>query len=89
MIKLNDCILGILNRYDGTKLVTFKELVNYQKELDLVRATRQWVGIKFYTLKQFVDENVKTDLLRFKYCPHCGEKIPWNELYKVVDKNGL
>ena len=75
------CIIGEINDWENTRLVNVASLVEQIKEnlkherfrVEICRCEPRQV----YTLKQYGDRRYKTNLIRFDYCPMCGEKIDW------------
>lgn len=82
---MNNCkhIIGIINDYEGTELVTFDELKKHIKETtDYINWLKKQTATERepYTLNDYCDKRKATDLTRFEYCPVCGKKIDWNEM---------
>jgi hypothetical protein len=71
-----DIIIGILNDYDYTNIVTIKELYDHV----------MYDTLCIYTLAQYCDRRYATDLTRFTYDPFTGEKIDWKEVKKELLK---
>lgn len=84
-MKEHECKIGMLYGYDTTELVTLaevKEEIEGRKRLNI---QLEILGLenhkrKEWTLKQYCDHRVSTNLLRFTYCPACGKKIDWKAL---------
>lgn len=83
--KLNNCehIIGMLNNYDDSDVVTLKELIQYINNAnELTQYCKEnnlpeFKYRKFISLKDYCDKRKSTDLTRFEYCPLCGKKIDW------------
>lgn len=85
------CEIGIL-QFDGeTRLVNKYDLMNFNKlkeeeneRIDsnkwLREKAKERIRKKIYTMKEYADKKAETDLIRFDYCPYCGEKIDWDEI---------
>ena len=91
-----DCnhIIGLLNRYEFDELVTLGELkCHIEENKDFFDACNKQElyhlieGRKLYTMDDYCDMRKSTDLMRFKFCPLCGEKIRWNKI-KESERNG-
>ena len=78
-------IVGLLHYTDYSDLATLDELREhieekvkynqYAKEIGLLDAVcKQW------SIRQYADWRVSTDLKRFVYCPKCGKKIDWKTI---------
>ena len=52
------------------------ELMNLE---DLIMASKESI----YTMKDYADKRKSTNITRFEYCPHCGEKIDWKKIKLV------
>ena len=70
-------IIGVLNDYEDTRLVTVEGLKDDIK-------TRERIYKYFYTLSDYADKRKSTNLSRFDYCPLCGSKVDW----KAIKKDG-
>ena len=89
----HECIIGLLNDYDNTKLVTVNELLEEIKDQYEVYDYKCSLYIKYnlgeikppYTLKDYADKRKSTNLTRFEFCPYCGQKIDWKQI-KNEDK---
>lgn len=83
-----ECVIGIINNYDNTSMVTLDDLkYHIQDRLELKQAFEKDVlfkdynhGIKGWSLADYCDNRKSTDLTRFNYCPLCGEKIDWKAI---------
>ena len=58
--------------YDNVHLITFKELSELYKT-------------SCYPLNKYLDRRYSVNLIRFNYCPICGEKIDWDKMKKQYD----
>lgn len=81
----HECIIGMYNNYEDTDLITYSKLCDmnsYEWELYLKHEdTHKRIGMKPPTpTEDYFDKRKNTELIRFTYCPECGEKIDWNEL---------
>ena len=65
----HECVIGILNDYGYSPLVTISELLKLQPK-------------SVYTMKQYCDWRYSTNLTRFVHCPYCGKKIDWETIRK-------
>lgn len=92
---MTDCIIGLLYQYEGSKLVTLKELKHHisdtiQFNSDLskepIYGKCKDLYQKVWTLKDYADRRRSTNLTRFAYCPDCGVKIHWKAIWR--DDNG-
>lgn len=59
-----ECEIGIWYDFNEDRLITFKELNELYEQ---TVCTRQ----------DYYDRRKSTNLLRFNFCPICGEKIIW------------
>lgn len=80
------CVLILLGCF--SIMNTFEELKDHiEKTKDFNRACEQdrmpWLKRIPYTLRDYADRRIKTDLTRFNFCPSCGEKIGWKILKTV------
>ena len=86
----HECIIGLLNDYDNTKLVIINELLQEIKDevsvCNYLSLLYKEYGIidkeieSTYTLKDYCDKRKSTNLTRFDYCPYCGKKIDWKKI---------
>ena len=86
----HECIIGLLNDYDNTKLVTTNELLQEIKDdvsvCNYLSLLYKEYGIidkeikSTYTLKDYCDKRKSTNLTRFEFCPYCGKKIDWKKI---------
>ena len=81
-------IIGLLSKHDYQELVTlddlkqhiadetefFKWLKSEKAHLFLTRQERA------YTIAEYCDKRINTDLEQFDYCPFCGKKIDWKKI---------
>lgn len=76
---MSDCehIIGMLNDYANTDIVTLQEL---KLHIENMKRYRMRFAARFYTLEQYADKRINTDLTQFDYCPMCGEKIDWKAI---------
>lgn len=59
-----ECEIGIWYDFNEDRLITFKELNELYEQT-------------VYTRQDYYDRIKSTNLLRFNFCPICGEKIIW------------
>lgn len=59
-----ECKIGIWYDFNEDRLITFKELNELYEQT-------------VYTRQDYYDRRKSTNLLRFNFCPICGEKIIW------------
>ena len=83
------CIIGMLNNYDNTRLVTIFDLLEhiddrlaYRRDCEKFNMPN---NIKVYLLNDYFDKRRSTDLSHFNYCPECGKQIDWKELKKLIN----
>lgn len=38
-----------------------------------------------YTMAEYANPDIETDLVRFEYCPRCGQKIDWYRIGGMYD----
>ena len=82
---MHECIVGMLNDYENTDIVTLAELkehIETEKRLAEAHKDSEWWQSVFgkYTLDDYCDKRKSTDLTRFEYCPLCGKKIDWQAI---------
>ena len=85
-----ECIIGILNVNGSQQLVTAPMLfdhINHRMALcnqaDKARVlSNGMVCVHAYTINDYCDGAIHTDLFRFTCCPICGSEINWKS---VVD----
>jgi hypothetical protein len=95
-LSRSECLIGIINDYDNTSMVTLDGLKCHIKDrLELKEAFEKDAlykgynhGIKGWTLADYCDRRKSTDLSRFEYCPHCGKKIDWKAMKVEPKKKG-
>ena len=83
---MTDCdhIIGFIHDYDNSDIVTLDDLK--QHVADAKYRYDHFFCNKYFTLSDYTDKRVSTDMTRFNYCPMCGEKIDW-KLLKGVTPN--
>ena len=82
------CIIGQWLDYEDTSLITFKDLNEKVKEHNetyiygLETYGKAFVNglIKKIVILDYFDGRKNTNLIKFNYCPYCGEKIDWKKL---------
>lgn len=95
----HNCTIGVLNAYEDTRIVTIIGLqsINEQKarkndyieSMPLKEKAKKRIRQKIWTIKEYADKRVNTDLTRFNYCPICGEKITWEEIGRTGGDNDV
>ena len=84
----HDCIIGIINHYEGYELTTVENLKNhvtnrieFNQSLNADGLKRcVWLYYKEWALRDYCDKRKNTNLTRFDYCPECGKKIDWKRI---------
>lgn len=63
--------IGVWYEYEEAYIVTLEQLKKFEKE-----------GSFFgdWDMNDYLNVNKDTNLIRFSYCPKCGEKIDWDNL---------
>lgn len=88
-MKEHECEIGILTGimygYNTAELVTITNVKEEIEERKTLNGNYEVLGleeckIKEWTLKQYCDRRVSTNLRRFDYCPTCGKKIDWKAM---------
>lgn len=87
-ITPHECLVGIINDYENTEMVTLDELKCHIRDTsELIEALKKDVlfkdnlyGVRAWTLDDYSDKRKSTDLTRFEYCPMCGKKIDWKSI---------
>ena len=84
-----DHIIGLLYVSDYTRLVNRQEL---QEQIDNHKQHNEYISDKFgndsclkvkeYDWDDYADKRKNTNIIRFDYCPFCGEKINWKNFKK-------
>lgn len=91
----HDCIIGLLHHYEYSELVTLDMLKEHIKEKqernewvknDPVLCSCKYLQEKEWSLKQYCDKRVNTDMTQFDFCPECGKKINWKEIREKGDE---
>lgn len=81
-MKEHECIIGVLLDYENTDLITFRELKQRAEQRSEIFKNGGYVcsvaGV--YDLDDYLDKRKNTNIVRFNYCPICGEKIDWKGL---------
>lgn len=87
------CIIGEINDWENTRLVTVASLVEHIKEN--LKHERFRVEVckceprQVYTLKEYGDMRYNSDLTRFHYCPMCGARIDWKQIKDMEVDYGI
>lgn len=91
----HDCIIGLLHHYEYSELVTLSQLINHIKykrdynesiKHDPLYHDASELYKKEWSLKQYCDKRVSTDMKQFDFCPECGKKINWKEIREKGDE---
>ena len=101
-VKLNECrdgqcIIGLWRESCGPdKLVSFddlKEEVEYCHNIyDVMKrhneqANSQIEHVANWTLSDYLDKRISTNLYHFNHCCKCGKKIDWAQLKHSVEES--
>ena len=89
--KHSECnhIIGLLHHRDYSELVTLVKLIGHIRKRnefnDMIRRDPNFNDLqhfmwKEYTLKNYGDFRVSTNLSRFNCCPYCGTEIDWKAI---------
>lgn len=99
-MKCKECTIGLLQAgYEDSEFVTLEGLkrhiketadsIEYLKDLyarnGLDESAYRIIGYKVWTLPEYCDRRVITNLSRFNFCPECGAKIDWRKLKHEQD----
>ena len=74
-----DHIVGIYYDYESTDTITLQELKDYIALQE--RRHNKYDIWHYYTPSDYSDMSKDVDIQRFNYCPKCGEKIDWKNLF--------
>lgn len=92
----NDHVIGLLYDYDNTDTVTASGLRRWLSDKAEIyqNALNDKVWSKYaerfkvpYSLKDYADRRVSTNLVRFVYCPVCGKRLKWNTMFADSDED--
>lgn len=82
-----ECVIGELYNYDNTQLVNPTQLKSYiQQNIDLENSMYKEFALlgyrkrRVYSLADYCDKRKTTNLIRFKFCPCCGQEIDWKKI---------
>lgn len=90
----HECIIGMLNGYECSDLVTLYELkkhiqknIEWNERLEEDPSLRKISHLykKWLSMRDYADKRKLTDLTRFDYCPVCGKKINWEDIRRTCD----
>ena len=90
----HECIIGMLNGYECSDLVTLYELkkhirknIEWNEMLEEVPSLRNDSHLynKWLSMRDYADKRKLTDLTRFDYCPVCGRKINWTDIRRTCN----
>lgn len=84
-IEKHECYIGIRYDYENTDLETLAELKEHiEREKRFAESPKHgdwWLSLRRkYTLADYCDRRISTDLTQFNYCPVCGKKIDWKAI---------
>lgn len=88
----HECFIGLFYFFENACIITtpeLKEKIRERKEDNkILRAYGYgWAVKEEWSLKDYADRRKSTDMLmRFDFCPVCGNKIKWNEI--AMDDDG-
>lgn len=88
MEEIENHFIGQWLEYEHNELVTFKDL---KRKVNKNNSTYEYAMknygeeftkglIKKINIKDYFDNRKNMNLIKFNYCPYCGEKIDWKEL---------
>ena len=85
-----ECFIGLIYDCENTRIITtteLKEIIRERRECNkILRAYgNNWAVKKEWSLKDYSDRRKSTDMMRFDFCPVCGNKIKWNEIARDSD----
>lgn len=87
---LHKHIIGMFYYSDYSELVTAHNVaVSIVETMEFNKFSKQYgCGIckKEYSPKQYSDFRYSTDLIRFRHCPECGEKIDWKKVKVEIEE---
>lgn len=72
-------IIAFFYDYENTDIITLKELKEH-----IANERRRYVKYYitwYYKPSDYSDMSKDVDIERFNYCPKCGEKIDWENLF--------
>ena len=90
----HECIIGLLHYIDYSDLVTMYELeqhiqdnIEQNEQLDRIPFLRNYPYLynKWWSMRDYADKRIKTNLKRFDYCPVCGKKINWADIRRTYN----
>ena len=86
----HECFIGLFFGCENPCIITtseLKEKIRERKEDNkMLRAYgNDWAVKKEWSLKDYADRRKSTDMMRFDFCPVCGNKIKWNEIARDSD----
>ena len=80
VLKSCDCFIGFLQERRIHKS-TFELGINNFLDMQLrLQKTNFRRGKELYTVKQIID-NRRGFIIKFTYCPFCGDKLNWKQLF--------
>mgnify|MGYP006896649339 CR=1 FL=1 len=86
------CIIGSLHLFAENRLVTADDLMakrrldmdlNNRLECDPNASDLAQYKLQVYTMDQYANPRVATNLWRFKHCPECGARINWAQIARL------
>ena len=87
----HECFIGLFYNFENSCILTLSELEERieERKIDnkILRAYgNDWAVKKEWSLKDYADRRKSTDMImRFNFCPVCGNKIKWNEIASDSD----
>ena len=83
----HECVIGLLYQNDNIDLCnlsSLKEHIQERKEFNVEakKYNMPYLVMTEWTLRDYADKRISTDLTRFDFCPYCGKKIDWKEIKK-------
>ena len=94
MAENHECVIGLYQYCDYSKLVTLEELEeeitdsimhNIMLDSDPLLKGCTYLRRKEWTLADYGDKRKRTNLTRFDYCPECGKAIDWKAIRGMQD----
>lgn len=89
-MKKHECVIGLYHLYDESILVTETELHKQMTETNSLCELIDKQGLGYikphrWTLRDYCDRRISTNLVQFDYCPYCAKKIDW----RVLKQGGI
>lgn len=91
------CKIGAILWDNEIRLVDEYNLQHYNRRKDeinheidakwyLKEKAKARIRKPIYTMAEYANPDIETDLVRFEYCPYCGEKIDWKRIGGMDDE---